>query len=107
MDEARVRSAAGFAMRAGCCLAGDFACEKAVKAGRVQVILLDTAASQSTRERYHGLCERAGIPCLELENMGNAIGKYGRMVAAVTDSGFARMLTEAAEGGGTNQHGGA
>lgn len=97
MDEARVRSAAGFAMRAGCCVAGDFACEKAVKSGRARAVLLDTAASASTQERYRGLCQRAGVPCLELGDMGNAIGKYGRMVAAVTDSGFARMLTEAAE----------
>ena len=107
MDDARIRSAAGFAMRAGHCVAGDFACEKAVKSGKAQVVLLDAGASVSTRERYHGLCERAGILCLELEDMGNAIGKYGRMVAAVTDSGFARMLTEATKGEGTKQHGGA
>lgn len=107
MDEARLRSAAGFAMRAGHCVAGDFACEKAVKSGKARVVLLDAAASENTKERYHGMCERAGIPCLELESMGSAIGKYGRMVAAVTDGGFARMLAEAAEGEGTNQHGGA
>ena len=71
------------------------------------MVLLDAEASASTKDRYRGLCERAGIPCLELGNMGSARGKYGRMVAAVTDSGFARMLAEAAEGEGTNQHGGA
>ena len=63
MDEARIRSAAGFAMR-------------------------------------------AGIPWAVLTDMGNAIGKYGRKVAAVTDNGFARMLTAAMEADGTNQHGG-
>lgn len=107
MDDGRIRSAAGFAMRAGHCVAGDFACEKAVKSGKARFVLLDAGASESTRERYHRLCERAGIPCLELVNMGSAIGKYSRMVAAVTDSGFARMLAEAAEGEGTKQHGGA
>ncbi len=106
MDEARLRSSLGFAMRAGHCLSGDFACEKAVKSGKARVILLEAGASANTKERYHGLCERAGIPCIELGEMGSAIGKYGRMVAAVTDSGFARMLAEAAQGQGTNQHGG-
>lgn len=106
MDEARIRSSLGFAMRAGHCLAGDFVCEKAVKSGKARVIILDAGASANTKERYHGLCERAGVPCIELGDMGSAIGKYGRMVAAVTDSGFARMLAQAFEGEGTNQHGG-
>lgn len=106
MDEARIRSAAGFAMRAGCCVSGDFACEKAVKSGRAQFVLLDAGASAATLERYRGMCQRAGIPWAVLTDMGNAIGKYGRKVAAVTDNGFARMLTAAMEADGTNQHGG-
>lgn len=106
MDEGRIRSAAGFAMRAGCCIAGDFACEKAVKGGKAKALLLDTAASANTQERYRYLCEKAGIPCILLADMGSAIGKYGRMVAAITDSGFARMLTDALAGAGTKQHGG-
>lgn len=107
MDEARLRSAAGFAMRAGACLSGDFACGRAVKSGKAKFVLLDAAASAATLERYRGLCARAGIPWAELPGMGSAIGKHGRMVAAITDSGFARMLTAAAEAAGTNQHGGA
>ena len=51
MDEARIRSAAGFAMRAGCCVSGDFACEKAVKSGRAQFVLLDAGASDATLDR--------------------------------------------------------
>ena len=98
MDETRLRNAAGFAMRAGCCIAGDFACEKAVKSGKAKFLLLDSGASPSTRERYEGLCRRTGIPWAVLADMGRSIGKYGRMVAVVTDSGFARMLTEAVEG---------
>lgn len=106
MDEARIRSAAGFAMRAGCCVSGDFACEKAVKSGRARFVLLDAAASAATLERYRDMCRRAGIPWAEVADMGSAIGKYGRKVAAVTDNGFARMLTAALEADGTNQHGG-
>ena len=93
-------------MRAGACLSGDFACEKAVKSGRARFVLLDAAASAATKDRYQGMCARAGIPIAELPNMGSAIGKHGRMIAAVTDHGFARMLTEAMEAGGMKQDGG-
>jgi len=95
MDEARLRSAMGFAMRSGNCIAGDFVCEKAVKRGGAKLLMLDAEASQATRERYAGMCERAGIPCLVIRDMGSAIGKYGRMVAAVTESGFARRIADA------------
>ena len=66
MNEAKLRGAMGFAMRAGKCIAGDFACERAVKRGNARLVLLDTAASAATQERYSGLCERAGIPCVDV-----------------------------------------
>lgn len=106
MDEARIRSAAGFAMRAGCCVSGDFACEKTVKSGRAQFVLLDAGRRTPRWNGTGAWCQRAGIPWAVLTDMGNAIGKYGRKVAAVTDNGFARMLTAAMEADGTNQHGG-
>ena len=56
MNEAKLRGAMGFAMRAGKCIAGDFACERAVKRGNARLVLLDTAASAATQERYSGLC---------------------------------------------------
>lgn len=65
MDEARIRSAAGFAMRAGCCVSGDFACEKTVKSGRAQFVLLDAGrrtprwngtGACASGPAFHGLC---------------------------------------------------
>ena len=95
MYEAKLRGAMGFAMRAGKCIAGDFACERAVKRGNARLVLLDTAASAATQERYSGLCERAGIPCVAVPDMGRAIGKDGRMVAVVTDARFVQMILDA------------
>ena len=65
MNETKLRGAMGFAMRAGKCIAGDFA------------------------------CERAGLPCFTVVDLGRAIGKDGRMVAAVTDERFAQMICDA------------
>lgn len=95
MNEQRMRTALGFSMRAGKCLSGDFVCERAVKDGRAKIVALDSGASQSTRERYQGMCDRAGIPLVMIDNLGNAIGKDNRMIAAVTDNGFANMMREA------------
>ena len=43
------------------------------------------------------MCQRAGIPCVFIDDLGRAIGKDNRMIAAVTEAGFARMITEAME----------
>ena len=95
MNETKLRGAMGFAMRAGKCIAGDFACERAVKRGSAQLVLLDAAASAATQDRYRRLCECSGIPCFVAQGMGQWIGKEGRMVAAVTDAHFAQMVRDA------------
>ena len=97
MNEKKLYAALGFAMKAGKCLCGDFICEKALKGGRAKLILLDASASQSTRERYDGICARENIPLLCIRELDAAIGKEGRKVAAVTDGGFARLIIEARE----------
>jgi ribosomal protein L7Ae-like RNA K-turn-binding protein len=94
-EEKKLRGALGFAMKAGKCAAGDFAAEKLVKSAKARLVALDAGASENTRQRYTGMCERAGIPLIEIEDMGAAIGKPGRMIAAVTDEGFARMIAAA------------
>lgn len=93
-----VRSALGFAQRAGKIRTGDFACEKALKSGMAYLIALDASVSEATRARYEGMCERAEIPCLLVTDMDAAIGRYGRKIAAITDSGFARTILEKARG---------
>ncbi len=99
MKDEALRSALGLAQRAGKLLSGDFACEKAVKSGKALLVALDAGASEATRLRYAGMCARAGIQCLCVEDMDAAIGRSGRRVAAVTDGGFARMILQKTHGG--------
>ncbi len=99
MGNEALKNALGFAQRAGKVTAGDFACEKAVKSGKALLVAVDAGAAEATRLRYAGMCARAGIPCLCIEDMDAAIGRYGRKVAAVTDSGFARMILQKTHGG--------
>ncbi len=97
MDSNRIRTALGFAMRAGKCISGDFVCEKAVKSGSALAVAVDEGASDATRRRYADMCERADIPCVFIAELGRAIGKDNRMIAAVTEAGFARMIKQAME----------
>ena len=94
MQNDRLRTALGFAAEAGKCISGDFGAERAVKDKKALAIALDNGVSAATRERYEGMCQRAGIPCVYLEDLGRAIGKDNRMIAAVTEAGFARMIEE-------------
>ena len=95
MDDNRIRTALGFAMRAGKCISGDFACERAVKDHKAFAVALDSLVSQATREKYVRICERANVPLVFITNLGRAIGKDNRMTAAVTDAAFAEMIKKA------------
>ena len=98
MNETKLRGAMGFAMRAGKCITGDFASERAVKYGSAcWMVLLDESASEATQKRYHAMCEQRKIPCLLIPDMGRSIGKDGRMVAVITDAQFAKMIQTAYE----------
>jgi len=94
--ENKLYNALGLCRRAGRCLIGDFACEKAVKGGKALLIVVDAQASQATKERYNGFCQRAQTPFLVAEGAARAVGKPDNRVIAVTDGGFARMILQAA-----------
>jgi len=92
MDEQKLRGALGLSRRAGKCVTGDFAAERALKAGKVKLVVLDSLASDATRERYTALCGRVKVPLILVPGMGQAIGKPDGRIAAVTDERFAHMI---------------
>lgn len=96
MQEQRLNNAIGLCMKAGRCRSGDFVAERLMRAGDARLLLLDERASTATRERYQRLCERGGVPLLLVRELGAAIGKPERIVAAVTDQGFSNMIQRAA-----------
>lgn len=85
-------NAVGFAMRAGKLASGSFAVEKAVKSGRAKLIIVDDGASENTVKQWRNASLNQNIPLVQMSCMGKAIGKAERMVAAVTDEGFAEMI---------------
>ena len=99
-----LKTAIGFSMRAGKCTSGDFACEKAVKANKAKVVILDKEASEATKERYTFFCQKRGIDLVIIDELGETIGKEGRMVATVSDEKFAGMISQAYKESLANQN---
>ena len=95
----KLNSAIGFAMKAGRLKSGDFVVEKLLRAKGARIALIDTTASDNTKDKYRTICENTGIELIEIEELGRWIGKPGRMIAAVTDEAFTQMIRRAREQG--------
>lgn len=101
-----VRNALGFAMKAGKVASGDFAAEKALKSNRAKLIIMDADASENTKKRWRDACSYRGIPLVTVHDMGRAIGKDARMVAAITDEGFSAMVLKNCSENNADYYGG-
>ena len=94
----KLHNAVGLAMKAGRIQSGDFTVERTVRAGKARLVLMDAKTSRNTIEKYQTICTNADTPLMTVPELGAAIGKPGRMLAAVTDNNFANMIRRAAEG---------
>jgi ribosomal protein L7Ae-like RNA K-turn-binding protein len=84
-------------MKAGRLKSGDYVTEKLLRAKNAKIALIDTTASDNTKDKYRDICKYSAIELIEVEELGRWIGKPGRMVAAVTDEAFAQMIRRALE----------
>lgn len=87
----------GLAMRAGKVVHGDSAVLDAIRSQEAKLVLLAADASDKTRKKFADKCSHYHIPLVEYgtrSDIGAGIGKEARVVVAVTDSGFVKLLTE-------------
>ena len=86
----------GLSARAGKLITGEKACVQAIRAGTACVALLDGAASANAVKAMSDACVSHGVPLVRTGEyqLGDAIGKPGRMAAAVTDAGMAAKIIE-------------
>lgn len=88
----RLYNAIGLCMKAGKCQSGAFAVEKAIRSGKAKLVLLETSASEATKEQYRTMCEARNVPFYVVGTVGRAIGKESRIVMCVTDGAFVKMI---------------
>ena len=75
----------GLAMRAGQLTFGEDGVRKAIASGGAKLVLLDAGASDNTKKRMRDSCAYYGVRLCETaaDRLGYAVGKPGRMSAAV------------------------
>ena len=95
MAETKLFNCLGLCQRAGKCQSGAFAAERALKAGKARLVLLEEAAAENTKQRFSALCAGRGTPLKLVPEVGRAIGREGHGVMAVTDIRFANMILDA------------
>lgn len=86
----------GLAMRAGKIVTGDEAVIKAVRSSEARLVVLAGDASDNTQKKFRDKCGTYDIPLViafHRDELGASIGKDQRVVLAVTDKGFAEMIS--------------
>lgn len=90
----RMLNMLGLCMRAGKVISGEKACVQAIRAGAVCCVIMDRAAAGNAVNSVTNACTFHQVPLIwaEENSLGYAIGKPGRMVAAVTDPSMAEKI---------------
>ena len=86
----------GLCMRAGKIISGEKACIQAIRGGSVFVVILDRAAAKNANKAVSDACTFHEVPLVYAPEfgLGDAIGKPGRMVAAITDPKLADRILQ-------------
>ena len=89
----------GLAARARKLAAGEDLCVKSIRSGSAKAVLLDAGAGPNTTKSVADACRYYDVPLVKLPEgeLGRAIGRSGRMTAAVLDGGMAKRILELVE----------
>ncbi|MBR0463802.1 MAG: ribosomal L7Ae/L30e/S12e/Gadd45 family protein [Clostridia bacterium] len=89
----------GMAQRCGRVICGEEPCRTAVRSGKAHLVLVDEGASAGSRKALADTCAYYGVTLrlLPPQALGKALGRPGRMAAAVTDPSFADRLSRMLE----------
>ncbi|MBR5547549.1 MAG: ribosomal L7Ae/L30e/S12e/Gadd45 family protein [Clostridia bacterium] len=84
----------GLCMRAGRIISGQEACVELARQEEAALVLMDAGVSDNTRKRITDACHSHNVPLYEISEgeLGRAIGKKGRMMAALKMDGMAQKL---------------
>ena len=85
----------GLCQKAGKVISGSMLCEKSIRSGRAQLIVISNEASGATIKKFSSLSHVCQVPMIiagTREQLGRAIGKYDRTVLVILDRSFRDML---------------
>lgn len=96
----KIYSLLGLAVRSRNVVSGEFATEKAVKAGKAVMVIVSTDASANTVKLFRNMCDFYEVPFFQYgkkAELGHAMGKEVRTSLAITNEGFAESLQKQLE----------
>lgn len=92
-----VYSRIGIALKAGRLVSGALGCEKSIKSGKAELVIITEDASQNTKKKFGEMCNFYGVKLRifgEKELMGRYLGKENRSVAAVMDINLSKLIID-------------
>lgn len=98
MDNSKLLSMLGLAMKARKLVSGELAVESAVRSGKAKLVIVAEDASENAKKSYRDMTTFYKIPIYEgvsKTELGMAIGKNNRVAIAIVDSGFSMSITKA------------
>ena len=99
MREKKILGMLGLATAGGRIALGDSAVREALFRGKAQLIIFARDCGENTREKISRQCIEKGVSHIEFsdkETIGKAVGREGKAVVALTDSGFAKAVEKLA-----------
>ncbi|MUG66717.1 50S ribosomal protein L7ae [Paenibacillus campinasensis] len=96
----RTLSRLGLAMRAGKVVTGDEVVLKAIRSSEAKLVILAGDASDLTKKKFRDKCGSYNIPLVigfDRDSLGTSVGKPERVVLAITDQGFAELISKGME----------
>lgn len=95
----RLLSMLGLCARAGRLATGEKACLQIIRSGGAFAAVLDGAASENAVKALSQACQSHGVPLVRTGDfqLGDAIGKSGRMAAVITDPRMAARVLQLAD----------
>jgi ribosomal protein L7Ae-like RNA K-turn-binding protein len=91
----KVYSLLGLAKKAGQLVSGDETCEKAIKSGKAELVVVAGDASENTKDRFNSMCKFRNICYREYglkQELGKCTGKEIRAVISILSKDFKNGL---------------
>jgi ribosomal protein L7Ae-like RNA K-turn-binding protein len=90
----------GMAMRAGKVITGEESVIDSVRKGEARLVIVAEDAAVNTGKKVSDKCKTFGVPVIYFgsrDQLGASIGKESRVLVAISDGGFAKMLKKSLE----------
>ncbi len=86
----------GIAQKAGFLGSGEYQCERCIKSGKAELLIIAADASEGTKKKFKDMCRYYETEHVEFgnkEELGRAIGKDLRSIIVVKDEKLARIIS--------------